>query len=97
MPVSKHRKNHKKKVGQYKKNVLIAREQLKERLMREYMEKIQNEQQLKRQEIGETVINDDINVDLDVDLDVDLGIDDINTPIVDVTPIEEDQNNTDNK
>lgn len=91
MPVSKHRKNHKKKVGQYKKNVLIAREQLKERLMREYMEKIQNEQQLKRQEIGETVINDDINVDLDVDL----GIDDLN--IQDVTPIEEDQNNIDNK
>lgn len=91
MPVSKHRKNHKKKVGQYKKNVLIAREQLKERLMREYMEKVQNEQQLKRQEIGETVINDDINVDLDVDL----GIDDLN--IQDVTPIEEDQNNTDNK
>mgnify|MGYP001768623056 CR=1 FL=1 len=91
MPVSKHRKNHKKKVGQYKKNVLIAREQLKERLMREYMEKIQNEQQLKRQEIGETVINDDINVDLDVDL----GIDDLN--VQDVTPIEEDQNNIDNK
>lgn len=91
MPVSKHGKNHKKKVGQYKKNVLIAREQLKERLMREYMEKIQNEQQLKRQEIGETVINDDINVDLDVDL----GIDDLN--VQDVTPIEEDQNNIDNK
>lgn len=91
MPVSKHRKNHKKKVGQYKKKVLIAREQLKERLMREYMEKIQNEQQLKRQEIGETVINDDINVDLDVDL----GIDDLN--VQDVTPIEEDQNNIDNK
>lgn len=94
MPVARHRKNHKKKVGEYKRNVQIAKERLKERMMKEYMEKIQAEQQLKRQESGEMITNDEINVDLDVDL----GIDVPNQPeIQDVTPIEETPIDTENK
>ena len=86
MPVSKHRKDHKKKVNVYKKNVQIARDKLKEQMMREYMEKVQSNQEQKRQESGEMITNDEINVDLDVDLDLDNPTSDI--PVQEVTPVE---------
>jgi len=68
MPVSRHRKDHKKKVNKYKADNKLARTRLKEKMMREYMEKIQSSQELKRQENSELVTSEDINVDLDVDL-----------------------------
>ena len=91
MPVSKHGKNHKKRVSQYRKSILANKKKLKEQMMKEYMEKIQLQQEQKRQESGEMIINENI----DVDLDVDLGV--IDPTIEDATVIEENKDVEDKK
>ena len=50
MPVSRHRKDHKKKVNKYKTDAKIAKKRLQEQMMKEYFEKVQASQQLNKQE-----------------------------------------------
>lgn len=68
MPVSKNGKNHKNRVNEYKRSIQVSKKKLKEKMMREYFEQVQQHQQSMRQENGELITNDDINIDLDVDL-----------------------------
>lgn len=88
MPKSRNRKDHKRKVNEYKRQNEITRKKVKEQAIKEYIEKIQMEQQTNKvQQNSEMVSGEDINIDLDVNLDND-GLNDaqiIDIPTIEVT------------
>ena len=77
MPKSKHGKNHKKKVAEYKKQIQVTNKRLKEQKMKEFFEKIQSlQKELESSDvISDSTIDGDITVDTGGDITVDTNID----------------------
>jgi ribonuclease PH len=79
MPKSKHGKNHKKKVAEYKKQIQATNKRIKEERMKELMERIQSYQKLSHQVNSEIVDGESMDIDLDMNLDndIDFNVDNI--------------------
>jgi hypothetical protein len=94
MPKSRNRKDHKKKVNHFKKEIQVIRKRTNDQMMQEYMKAMQLKQDaMKKQETGVDVENTDIDVDLNVETgetpQVDLDVEQVDVPQVDVQQIED--------
>lgn len=87
MGVSRHRKNHKKKVQVYKNNVLIAKKKEKEELIRKFTEQMQLANEQTRHKDSELVTDSGIEVDLNSDFS-DFSFEEGDSNVVDLSNFE---------
>ena len=77
MPVSKNRKNHKKRSQQFRNKLLADRKKQREALVKLYQENLEAQRRtLSKHSTGTDIENSDIDVDVDINMDnEDFGVD----------------------